>query len=147
MLMRPYCRRPALGSNLSWRPVRIDPVARVVVDLGDPELTRPVADAFRRHGWEVHLPSCPEDVREIVREVRPLASVLAASPRNRESGWLTCKKLVLERPTLKVILIEANPTPRDHRLAEFVGATACVPIASPCAAVKAATGFELPSAN
>ena len=147
MLMRPYCRRPALGSNLSWRPVRIDPVARVVVDLGDAAQARPIADAFRRHGWEVHVASCPLDVRQMVRDVRPLASVLAASPANRESGWLTCKKLVLERPTLKVVLVHANPTARDHRLAEFVGAAACVPIATPSAAVKAATGFELPSAN
>jgi hypothetical protein len=147
MVIRPYFRRPALGSSLCWRPVRIDPVARVVVDLGDATAARPVADAFRRHGWEVHVASCPEDVRQLVRDVRPLASVLAASPLNRESGWLTCKKLVLERPTLKVVLVEANPTARDHRLAEFVGAVACIPIASPSAAVKAATGFELPSAN
>jgi len=147
MLMRPYFRRLTVGSNLSWRPVRIDPVARVVVDLGDEELARPVADAFRRHGWQVHVTSCQEDVRQMVSEVRPLVSVLAASPPNRESGWLTCKKLMLERPNLKVVLVQANPTGRDQRLAEFVGAAACVPIAAPCAAVKAAMGFEPPSPN
>jgi len=147
MLMRPYFRRPALGCNLSWRPVRIDPVARVVVDLGDAALTRPVADAFRRHGWEVHVPSCQDNARETVREIRPLVSVLAVSPPNRESGWLTCKKLMLERPTLKVVLVQANPSASDQRLAEFVGAAACVPLTSPCAAVKAAMGFEPPSPN
>ena len=45
----------------------------------------------------------------MIREIRPLASVLA-TPRDRESGWLTCKKLILERPNLKVILVESNPT-------------------------------------
>jgi hypothetical protein len=147
MLKRSHFRCPAIGSSLCWRPVRTNLVARVVVDLGDATLTRPVADAFRRNGWEVHVASCPDDARQMIREIRPLASVLAATPPHRESGWLTCKKLILERPNLKVVLVEANPTARDHRLAEFVGAVACVPMASPCAAVKAATGFELPSAN
>ena len=110
MLKRSHFRCPATGSTLCWRPVRTNLVARVVVDLGDAALTRPVADAFRRNGWEVHVAGCADDARQMIREIRPLASVLAATPRDRESGWLTCKKLILERPNLKVILVESNPT-------------------------------------
>jgi len=147
MLKRPHFRCPAIGPTLSWRPLRSAAVARVVVDLGDAALARPLADAFRRNGWEVHVASGQQGARKMIRDLRPLAAVLAGTRPNRESGWLTCKKLMLERPNLKVVLVEANPTARDHRLADFVGAVACVSMASPCAAVKAATGFELPSAN
>jgi hypothetical protein len=73
MLKRSHFRCPAIGSSLCWRPVRTNLVARVVVDLGDATLTRPVADAFRRNGWEVHVASCPDDARQMIREIRPLA--------------------------------------------------------------------------
>ena len=68
-------------------------------------------------------------------------------PANAESGWLTCKKLLMERPALRVILVAATPNPEHARLAEFVGAAAYVAAAVPTAAVRSAMGFEFRSVN
>ena len=121
--------------------------ARVVVALRNSPHARPIQDAFRHQGWEVHVAYGDTDARRLVRQVRPLASVLCARPANGESGWLTCKKLLMERPALRVILVAANPTPEESRLAEFVGAAAYVGTAVPTAAVRAAMGLEYRSAN
>jgi DNA-binding response OmpR family regulator len=121
--------------------------ARVVIALGETARTGTTAYAFREQGWDVHVTNSPGEARRLVRKLRPMAVVLDAAPAKGESGWLVCKKLLLEHPTLKVVLLRDRATERDHRLAQFVGAVACVSNAVPSAAVRAATGFELPSLN
>ncbi len=43
-----------------------------------------------------------------------------------ESGWLTCDKLMREQPTVSVILVGDDLSPRNQDLADFVGASALV---------------------
>ena len=128
-------------------PRRKEQAARVVLALGEGLVARPIEEAFRRNGWDVHLAGPEADPRRVVGNLRPLATVLATTPRGRESGWLTCKKLLMERPKLKVVLVHEDPTARDLRLAEFVGAVACVPAGATGAVVRAVMGPDLPSAN
>ena len=121
--------------------------ARVVVALGNAPHAQPIHEAFRQQGWEVHIAKSSCDARRLVREVRPRASILCAEAPQRESGWLTCKKLVLEKPSLRVVLVTNTPTDEAKRLADFVGAAACVSAAAVAAIVRAASGIDVPSMN
>ncbi len=80
---------------------------------------------FRRLGWEVHLASSGPEARRLVRLLEPQAIVLAVGLRD-ESGWLTCAKLLLEHPNMKVVLLAERSTESMGRFARFVGATALV---------------------
>jgi len=52
------------------------------------------------------------------------AGVVLATDLPNESGWLTCAKLSVEQPAVKVLLVTARVTPENHRFANFVGAAA-----------------------
>jgi DNA-binding response OmpR family regulator len=119
--------------------------ARVVVALNDGPQARAVLATFRRQGWEVHVPANGVDARQVARESRARAVVLDATPDGDESGYLTCKKLLLERPTTKVVLVGENVLDDDRRLAAFVGASALVGASNPLGVVSAVMGLRLPS--
>jgi DNA-binding response OmpR family regulator len=78
---------------------------------------------FRRLGWEVHLTTSGPEARCLARTLGPSVVVLDTD-LVEESGWLTCDKLIRERPRQRVVLLSPNPTEQDRRLAEFVGAEA-----------------------
>jgi DNA-binding response OmpR family regulator len=120
-------------------------VARVVVALTDGPEARAVQATFRRQGWEVHVPTEGADARDVVRQSRARAVVLDTAPNGQESGYLTCKKLLLERPATKVVLVGENLLEDDRRLAAFVGASALVAGSNPLGVVSAVMGLRLRS--
>jgi DNA-binding response OmpR family regulator len=132
MLCKPLC--PTINSRVSTQA----PTSKVVVAFGEPDETHTMRDELAKLGYEVHMANTEGDVRRLVGKVRPSASVISTSTLLHESGWLTCRKLTMERPEMPVVLVSQDPTPTDHRLAEFVGAAAVVTASSVIAAVKAA---------
>ena len=65
-----------------------------------------------------------------------------------EGGWLVCKKMLLERPSLRVVLVGPRPSAKAERFAHFLGASAYVSTASSLNSIaRAALGGELPSIN
>jgi len=79
---------------------------------------------FRQCGWEVYLAEAAPQVRRLTRDMEPVVVALDVDLRE-QSGWLTCCKLLLEHPHLKVILVASHPAPDRHRFAAFIGA-ACL---------------------
>jgi DNA-binding response OmpR family regulator len=75
---------------------------------------------LRRIGWDVCMASTSNDLYDFALRKNPLAVVLPVETAD-ESGYLTCAKLRLTRPKLKVVLI-GEPTERGRQLAGFVGA-------------------------
>jgi DNA-binding response OmpR family regulator len=80
---------------------------------------------LRRLGWEVHLTRSGPEARRLAQELEPTVVVLDADLGD-ESGWLTCAKLVRERPGQKVIVVSEEVTTESERLAGHVGAAALV---------------------
>jgi hypothetical protein len=140
-------RQPSLTPVLHRNTANALKTSRVVVALGNGPHAQPIHEAFRQQGWEVHVANSACEVQRLVYEVRPRASILCTEPANRESGWLTCKKLVMAKPALRVVLVTNAPTDADRRLADFVGASACVGANSVAAVIRAATGVDVPSLN
>jgi CheY-like chemotaxis protein len=128
----------SLKSQSSWK----KRLARVVLSLGRSEHCRPLSTAFWELGWNVHLATSLHDLVRQVRKVRPHVVALLAEQPGQESGWLAAKKLLMEQPKLKVILLAEQPTERERRLAKFVGAVDCLPLTLPWAAVYTAMGVE-----
>jgi DNA-binding response OmpR family regulator len=84
-----------------------------------------ITRTFRRHGWDVYPAQTGPQVRRLARMMQPELVVLQADLPG-ESGWLTCDKLTGEFPTVKVVLVAADTTPRRADFADFVGAEALV---------------------
>jgi DNA-binding response OmpR family regulator len=103
---------------LSFRP-------RMVLAYADSAHAALSCRHFRRLGWEVHLASSGTEARRLARALAPAVVVLDTQLRD-ESGWLTCAKLVAERPGQKVVLVGVGLTPESYRFAHFVGAAALV---------------------
>ena len=91
-----------------------------VVFGGGPAFAARVAEQFRRLGWTV----CTADGEELyalaIRK-NPAAVVIPIDAAD-ESGYLTCAKLRLTWPELRVVLV-GERTPKAERFARFVGAT------------------------
>ena len=92
---------------------------RVVLG-GEPGFATRTADMLRRIGWDVCTASTSNDLYDFALRKNPLAVVLPVETAG-ESGYLTCAKLRLTKPKLKVVLI-GEPTERGRQLAGFVGA-------------------------
>lgn len=95
----------------------------LVVAHGDPAYAALVHRSFRQLGWRVRLAESGPAARHLARTLSPAAVVLATD-LDTESGWLTCAKLTAEQPRLRVFLVASNPTGKDRRFADFVGAAA-----------------------
>jgi len=63
-----------------------------------------VRQIFLRLGWKVRAASEGAQVREMAAELSP-ALVVLGTELPEESGWLTCAKLRLEQPDLKIVLV------------------------------------------
>jgi DNA-binding response OmpR family regulator len=80
---------------------------------------------LRRHGWDVYLAQTGAEVRRLAKQLTPALVVLDVDLAD-ESGWLLCDKLSREPAGPKVVLVAAQLTPQQERLASFVGATALI---------------------
>jgi ActR/RegA family two-component response regulator len=85
-----------------------------------------VSDAarhFRRQGWDVYPTQGGPAARRLARMLEPEMVVLDVDLAE-ESGWLTCAKLMQERPDGKVILLCEDTSTRKSDMAAFAGAVA-----------------------
>src|SRR5262245_12283597 len=68
------------------------------------ELGTAVESHFRGLGWDVATAATGEEARELAARNRATAVVLSADA-DAESGTLTCAKLSLARPQVRVVLV------------------------------------------
>jgi DNA-binding response OmpR family regulator len=80
---------------------------------------------LRQYGWDAFQADSASELRRLARCLEPTVVVLDTAAAE-ESGWLTCAKLRLEYPALKIVLVTGNPVPRKRRFARFVGASELV---------------------
>jgi DNA-binding NarL/FixJ family response regulator len=121
---------------LSFRP-------RLVLAYADSAHAALSGRHFRRLGWEVHLASTGPEARRLAQALAPSIVVLDTDLRE-ESGWLTCAKLIQERPGQRVVLLGSDLSPEAHEFAAFVGAAALVSRdAGPNALVESVQGTVL----
>ncbi len=92
----------------------------LIIAHGDAAYAALVCRTFRRLGWDVHQSESGPDVRRLARRVEPRCIILDALLPN-ESGWLTCDKLRLEMPDVRVILVAVDPGFHEANFAVFVG--------------------------
>ena len=97
----------------------------LILAHADPAYTAQVLRTFRRQGWDVYAAHDGPEVRRLARMLQPHLVVLQAE-LPEESGWLTCDKLTREMPSVRVVLVAADPTPYHAAFATFVGAAALV---------------------
>jgi hypothetical protein len=107
----------------------------VVLAHGDAAFVSHAARCLRRLGWDVYQAQAGPEVRRLARMLEPEVVLLDAD-LVQESGWLTCAKLMRERPGCKVVLV-GEPNPRNRELARFVGASLLVRRDESLAAVAA----------
>jgi DNA-binding response OmpR family regulator len=97
----------------------------LIVAHASPNYASETCRSFRRLGWDVYQAQRGPEVRRLARMLDADLVILDVGLLE-ETGWLTCAKLVQERPRSRVILVTSDPSPRDQALAEFVGACAVV---------------------
>ncbi len=90
-----------------------------------PESQAVLERGFRRMGWDVYLARSGPEARRLARMLSADMVVLHID-LPEESGWLTCDKLIREQPSVSVILVGDDLSPRNRDLADFVGASALV---------------------
>ena len=104
----------ALLENLGMRP-------SLVLAHPNPIYAASVSRSFRRLGWTVSQAQTGPAARQLARTLLADLVVLAIDLPG-ESGWLTCAKLIGERPGTHAVLIGDNLAPTDPEFARFVGA-------------------------
>ncbi len=97
----------------------------LILAHADPSYAAQVMRTFRRQGWDVYAAHNGPEVRRLARMLQPQLVVMQAD-LPEESGWLTCDKLTRELPSVRVVLVAADPAPRHAEFAAFVGACALV---------------------
>lgn len=98
---------------------------RMVVCLGNLPQGAVIERYFQERGWEVLAARSGEEARLLVRKCsNPV--VLLTEYAADESGWVTCWKVLSDRPTLQVCVIGPRPAEEGARLAEFVKAAAYI---------------------
>jgi DNA-binding response OmpR family regulator len=105
-------------ANLNYRPC-------LVLAHADSRYATDTCRSFRRIGWDVYLAQTGPEARRLARMLEADMVVLDAE-LPEESGWLTCTKLMQERPQMQVVLVSLKSDPRQLALAEFVGARTLV---------------------
>jgi DNA-binding response OmpR family regulator len=96
-------------------------VRRIVFGHPNALLRAEVGSRFCHLGWETHTAATGPETRRLTQRWRPDLVILASAFAD-ESGWLTCAKLRHEWPGQHIILLDADLTPANRRLARFSGA-------------------------
>lgn len=91
-----------------------------VVLAGGPDFATRAAEYLYLMGLDVCTVNGPDHLHALAVRSRTAAVVLPVEAGG-ESGFLTCAKLRLSRPKLKVVLV-GEPTHRSERFAKFLGA-------------------------
>jgi ActR/RegA family two-component response regulator len=99
---------------------------RMVVCLGDLPHAAVIERYFQERGWKVEAAKSGAEVRLLVRKC-PAPLVLLSERSNEESGWVTCWKVLSDRPKTRVCVIGPRPAAEGARFAEFVKAAAYIP--------------------
>jgi DNA-binding response OmpR family regulator len=94
----------------------------LLLSHSDPVYQAVASRYLRQCGWDVFLTASGPELRRLARHLAPTVAVLDTRLAG-ESGWLTCAKLRMEQPGLKIVLVSPRPRPRTHRFARFVGAS------------------------
>src|SRR5262245_32228996 len=76
----------------------------VILALPHSPLCAIVTIQLRQRGWTVWQAGSADHARRLAASHLPSAIVLAADSED-ESGWLTCAKLKLAQPRLRVLLV------------------------------------------
>lgn len=97
----------------------------VVLALPRSPLAASATLQLRMRGWTVWLANNVEQARRLASNHFPAAVVLPAGG-DGESGWLTCAKLKLAQPRLRVILV-GDFDGGSPEFAEYVRAAALIP--------------------
>ena len=118
---------PHQNAAVIRRPAKIAKPARIVLALGNAPQQRLIQEMFQANGWEVLVVHSPDEARRWARKSRTVATLLVDEPAKHESGWLTCAKLLAEKPKHRVVILGTKATPQAERLAAFVGAAAYLP--------------------
>ena len=92
---------------------------RVVIG-GGPGFALGASERLQRLGWDVYTVANGDDLHALTARKNP-AAVLIPVSAGLESGYLTCTKLRLTRPRVRVVLV-GEMSPRAIRFAGFVGA-------------------------
>jgi len=80
-------------------------------------------------GWDTRQVLTGPAARRLVRTLRADLVVLATNLPG-ESGWLTCAKLIKERPGTPVVLVCDDVDEADPEFARFVGAAGLYPLST-----------------
>lgn len=137
--------RPANTGSLSrlGTPELERPSARVVLAMRERPEASILQHYLQEEGWEVYVARTPCEARRLVRKVTPAVSILSAEYPRQESGWLTARKMLMEDPDLRVMLVGTNSSPRAERFAAFVGASGYFSVAEPLKVARAVFGEDL----
>ena len=118
---------------------------RTILCLGDLPGSAVIERYFQERGWRVQRASSGSEAREIAHANHASAAIIAEYPPNDQSGWLTCWKLLGDRPMMDVVIVGERTVEEGTRLANFVGASAYVTAsestAGICRALAEATAF------
>ncbi len=99
---------------------------KLVIGLIHGELARGLEMHFKAAGWRVCSADTAAELRNKAQGSRAAAIVLAAGVCGGESGYLTCAKLVLSLPNVRVVMVGPDGK-RQARFAKFAGAAAYLP--------------------
>ena len=89
--------------------------------LGGRAFSARLAALLRELGWDVQTAADAAEARRLALRHRPHAVLLAADADD-ESGFLSCAKLRLCLPRVRVVLVAPEKSPAAERFAGFVGA-------------------------
>ena len=138
-------RKPSTlhGKRTPDAPRRV--AGRTILCLGDLPGAAVIERFFQERGWRVQRASSGSEVRAIAYAHQASAAIITEYPPNDQSGWLTCWKLLGDRPMMNVVIVGDRDAAEGRRWADFVGASAYVPAsestAGICRALAEATAF------
>ncbi len=94
---------------------------QVLISISDNLLREGLNNYFKEHGFSVTFTPKGDEIRKIVREEKPHVTIISVDGRSLESGWLICKKLRMENPDAKIVLLGSKPSAKFERFANFLG--------------------------
>lgn len=131
-------RKPCPGMGNRCEETARRPVNRVVLALGGTGQAAVLERLFQERGWRVQIASSGAEARALARKCGTAAVLLAEQPALDESGWLTCWKLLRDRPKVKVLIVGDRTPESGARLAKFVGACGYIPASESALKIAAA---------